>query len=565
MAAQGGEVPWSEKYRPRTLDEVAAHGDIIDTIKKLLAENNLPHLLFYGPPGTGKTSTILAIARQIYGPAMASMTLELNASDDRGIAVVRNEIQDFASTRTIFSNKFKLIILDECDAMTRDAQAALRRVMEKYTRNARFCLICNYVSKIIPALQSRCTRFRFQPLPERFVQGRLEHICGQESIKVTAGGLEALIELGGGDMRRTLNLLQSTCMSSGEVTEEAAYATAGKPMPADIESCAQWLLNEPLCEAFRRLLDLQLQRGVALVDVLQQLHPFVFRIGMPPAVRVQLVRAMADIEHRLAYGTSDRLQLGALCGAFAEAKEGIVKAAQSAADAAGAAASDQGLVAPPAPRATPQLDEAKFEAMLQQLREWKEKHWGDTIVPRKVHDAAELGEWVHAMRQARRRGRLPPHAVAALVELGFTWEVDVVTAKWYHNLHAARHYKEVHGGELPPAEGCDAGNPDWIEAGRWLERQRDLYRRQKLLLLRVRLMKELLGVKLEREHSRPRRNMHPVLKQGNAQFRALQRQRAQQGQAGATEQGAAQQGGEQQRRRVGRQQGRGQAAAEGSN
>ncbi|KAL4444574.1 hypothetical protein ABPG77_002391 [Micractinium sp. CCAP 211/92] len=328
MVGPSGEVPWSEKYRPRSLDEVAAHGDIIDTIKKLLHENQLPHLLFYGPPGTGKTSTILAIARQIYGPSVGNMTLELNASDDRGIAVVRNEIQDFASTRTIFASKFKLIILDECDAMTRDAQAALRRVMEKYTRNARFCLICNYVSKIIPALQSRCTRFRFQPLPEQFVRSRLDYICTQEGLKVASGGVDALIELGGGDMRRTLNLLQSTHMSAGEITEETAYATAGKPLPSDIENCAEWLLNSPLAEAFQRMAELQAGKGVALVDILQQLHPFVFRISMPAAVRIELISKMAAIEHRLAYGTSDKLQLGALCGAFAEAKEGIVKAAQ---------------------------------------------------------------------------------------------------------------------------------------------------------------------------------------------------------------------------------------------
>ena len=191
-----------------------------------MEENQLPHLLLYGPPGTGKTSTILALARQMYGKNAGSMVLELNASDDRGIDIVRNEVQEFAGTRSIFSNKFKLIILDECDAMTRDAQMALRRgaapgmremlggvpvdrcappsghtmaallpqsqrsfpnsspliyqmdaVMEKYVRNARFCLICNYVSKIIPALQSRCTRFRFQPLPPSFVTGGVLLFC----------------------------------------------------------------------------------------------------------------------------------------------------------------------------------------------------------------------------------------------------------------------------------------------------------------------------------------------------------------------------------------------------
>jgi replication factor C subunit 3/5 len=129
MAPAEAEVPWSEKYRPKTLEEVAAHKDIIDTIKKLLAEDQLPHMLFYGPPGTGKTSTVLALAKQMYGKSIEAMTLELNASDDRGISIVRNEIQDFASTRTMMGNKFKLIILDECDAMTKDAQMALRRGM----------------------------------------------------------------------------------------------------------------------------------------------------------------------------------------------------------------------------------------------------------------------------------------------------------------------------------------------------------------------------------------------------------------------------------------------------
>ena len=168
-------------------------------VRRLVSENRLPHLLLYGPPGTGKTSTILAVARALYGAAaMPSMVLELNASDDRGIGVVRQQVVDFASTRTIFSNKFKLVILDECDAMTKDAQFALRRVIEKYTRNARFCLIANYASKIIPALQSRCTRFRFAPLPDADVRQRVLEICGKESVRLAPGGLDAVVTLGEG-------------------------------------------------------------------------------------------------------------------------------------------------------------------------------------------------------------------------------------------------------------------------------------------------------------------------------------------------------------------------------
>jgi replication factor C subunit 3/5 len=327
MADAVADVPWSEKYRPRTLEEVAAHTDIIDTIKKLLADDQLPHMLFYGPPGTGKTSTVLALAKQMYGTSIDAMTLELNASDDRGINIVRNEIQDFASTRTMMSNKCKLIILDECDAMTKDAQMALRRVMEKYVKNARFCLICNYVSKIIPALQSRCTRFRFQPLPLDFVKTRLQYICKEEDIQGDEQGIRAVMTLGCGDMRRTLNLLQSTCMASGHVTEVSTYQCAGKPLPSDVEDIAHSLFNDSLQDSFRKISALQKEKGIALVDILYEIHPFIFKVSMPPKARIDLVSKLADAEYRLAFGTSDKLQLGSICGAFCEARQSIVSAA----------------------------------------------------------------------------------------------------------------------------------------------------------------------------------------------------------------------------------------------
>ncbi|GAX72584.1 hypothetical protein CEUSTIGMA_g40.t1 [Chlamydomonas eustigma] len=319
-------APWIEKFRPQTLDEVAAHTEIIDTIKRLTAR--LPHLLFYGPPGTGKTTTVLAIARQIYGSAMQNMVLELNASDDRGIDVVRQEIQDFASTKTIFSNKFKLIILDECDAMTRDAQMALRRVMEKYTRNARFCLICNYVSKLIPAVQSRCTRFRFKPLQEEFVRPRLQHVVEQEGVKLGPGGMEALIALGSGDMRRSLNILQSCHMAFEKVDADAVYLCTGHPMPRDIEEVVRLLFNASFNDAFEGILELQVNKGIALADIVREVHPFILCMGLPIKVKIALVEHLADCEHRLASGTNEKLQLGGMVGAFVKAREEVVKAAQ---------------------------------------------------------------------------------------------------------------------------------------------------------------------------------------------------------------------------------------------
>ncbi|KXZ52805.1 hypothetical protein GPECTOR_8g191 [Gonium pectorale] len=322
------DQPWVEKYRPQKLDDVAAHKEIIDTIKRLTHENRLPHLLLYGPPGTGKTSTILAVARQMYGNSLANMTLELNASDERGIGVVRQEIQDFASTRTIFSNKFKLIILDECDAMTNDAQFALRRVMEKYTRNARFCLICNYVSKIIPALQSRCTKFRFAPLNASFVRERLQQVADLEGMKLGPGGLDSVVELGAGDMRRSLNILQSCHMAFDTVDQHAVYTCTGNPLPSDIRDVLTWLLNDRVADVYEKVIKLQVDKGVALVDIVRELHPWVMRTSMPVRAKVTLVERLADVEHRLAFSTSEKLQLGSLVAAFVKAREVIAAAAQ---------------------------------------------------------------------------------------------------------------------------------------------------------------------------------------------------------------------------------------------
>ncbi|KAH7441432.1 hypothetical protein KP509_03G038100 [Ceratopteris richardii] len=259
ITAPSKSVPWVEKYRPTSLADVAAHKDIIDTIDRLTGENRLPHLLLYGPPGTGKTSTILAVARKLYGSQFQNMILELNASDDRGIDVVRQQIQDFASTQSIsFGAKgnVKLVILDEADAMTKDAQFALRRIIEKYTKNTRFCLICNYVSKIIPALQSRCTRFRFAPLSVENVTGRLQYIIREEGLDATESGLAAIVRLSNGDMRKALNVLQSTHMAYPHITEEAVYLCTGSPFPKDIEQIAYWLLNESFHKAVSCILSL---------------------------------------------------------------------------------------------------------------------------------------------------------------------------------------------------------------------------------------------------------------------------------------------------------------------
>ncbi|KAI8816044.1 P-loop containing nucleoside triphosphate hydrolase protein [Fimicolochytrium jonesii] len=315
-AKEGDNLPWVEKYRPTHLDELISHKDIISTITRFIDENRLPHLLFYGPPGTGKTSTILACARRLYGTRYRSMALELNASDERGIDVVRDQIKTFASTKQIFSSGFKLIILDEADAMTQTAQNALRRVIEKYTRNVRFCIICNYVGKIIPALQSRCTRFRFAPLKEDQILGRLEHVITQEGINMTEDGRKALLKLSLGDMRRALNILQATHAAFNPITESSIYLCTGSPLPSDIQRIVNWLFNEEFTTCYENIQRLRTTHGLALADILTEIHETIAVLDMHPAVRVLLVDRLAEIEYNLATGCAERMQLGALVGGF---------------------------------------------------------------------------------------------------------------------------------------------------------------------------------------------------------------------------------------------------------
>lgn len=321
-------LPWVEKYRPQTLDDLISHKDILSTIQRFISEDKLPHLLFYGPPGTGKTSTILACARQLYkDKEFNSMVLELNASDDRGIDVVRGPILSFASTRTIFKKGFKLVILDEADAMTQDAQNALRRVIEKFTENTRFCLICNYLSKIIPALQSRCTRFRFGPLSPDQMIPRLEHVIQQESIDISPDGMKAIVTLSSGDMRRSLNILQSTSMAYGKVTEDTVYTCTGHPLRSDIANILDWCLNKDFTTAYNQILKLKTLKGLALHDILTEVHLLIHRVDFPPNIRIVLLIKLADVEHRLASGTNEKIQLSSMVAAFQAVRDLVVSEA----------------------------------------------------------------------------------------------------------------------------------------------------------------------------------------------------------------------------------------------
>ena len=307
-------LPWVEKYRPSTVEEVLSHGDIIMTLTKLADGNKLPHLLLYGPAGTGKTSTVMAVAKRIYGDQIKSNILELNASDDRGIDVVRHQIKDFASTKQLFGNShnYKLVVLDEADQMTNEAQAALRRVIELYTRNVRFCIICNYVNKILPAIQSRCTRFRFGPLPKKMVVSRLQEIVEIEKIPFSTEALGAVYKLSSGDMRKGVNILQGASMSiigDEEITAEAVYDATGSPSPETMRKIVEVTMMSSLKESLLTIRNILTEKGLALQDVIREIHPWISRMVMKNDLRCWAIDKLSSIEHELSFSCNDKLQI----------------------------------------------------------------------------------------------------------------------------------------------------------------------------------------------------------------------------------------------------------------
>ncbi|KAI5838114.1 P-loop containing nucleoside triphosphate hydrolase protein [Morchella snyderi] len=335
----GDTLPWVEKYRPDTLDDVSGHEDILQTINRFVATNRLPHLLFYGPPGTGKTSTILALARHIYGAHnIRQQVLELNASDDRGIEVVREQIKTFASTKQIFGGvagkkdglgAFKLIILDEADAMTGPAQNALRRIMEKYTANTRFCIIANYTHKLNAALLSRCTRFRFSPLPLAALRKRVDHVIAAESVLMNDPARDALLKLSRGDMRRSLNVLQACHASTTPldarghpdpaapretITETHIYDCVAAPHPEDVKLIVDTLLGSDVTTALRTIVEVKRRKGLALADLLACLGEELAVLEVPAQTRVVWMEGLAEVEWRVGSGGGETVQTGAMAG-----------------------------------------------------------------------------------------------------------------------------------------------------------------------------------------------------------------------------------------------------------
>lgn len=312
------EILWAEKYRPRSLDDIVNQKDIVERLKRFVKEKNMPHLLFAGPPGTGKTTAALALVHDLYGDSYEQFFLELNASDERGIDVIRNKVKEFARTMVSSSVPFKVILLDEADNMTADAQQALRRTMELYTESTRFILACNYLSKIIEPIQSRTALFRFYPLKKEDVVSRLEYIAKEEKVEYDEKALETIYDVTMGDMRKAINTLQAAS-AYGKVTVETVFKVLGLAQPKEVRDMLKLALSGKFMEAREKLRSLLVTYGLSGEDIVKQLHRELTsnELQIPEELRVLLMDYVGEVEFRIIEGADDEIQLSALLAKIA--------------------------------------------------------------------------------------------------------------------------------------------------------------------------------------------------------------------------------------------------------
>jgi replication factor C small subunit len=300
---------WTEKYRPSKFEEIKGQKEIVEKITAFVRSGNMPHLLFSGPAGVGKTTLSLVIAKQLFGEHWRENTLELNASDERGIDIVRVKVKDFARTKAIGAVPFKLIYLDESDALTREAQQALRRTMENYTKTCRFILSCNYSSKIIDPIQSRCAVFRFKPLSEEEVGRVIDNVEKGEGLKVSADARKALFEVCEGDCRRLENIMQSCAVLKNEVTAELVYSMASVAKPKEVNEVLSLAALGKFVDARKKLLSLMLDYGLSGIDVIKQIQKEIWNLKLDDRKKVELVDKCGEVEFRMVEGSDEYVQL----------------------------------------------------------------------------------------------------------------------------------------------------------------------------------------------------------------------------------------------------------------
>ncbi len=312
----GRDEIWIEKYRPRTLDDIVGQETITERLQSYVERNDLPHLMFSGQAGIGKSTAALAVARELYGEDWQEHFLELNASDQRGIDVVRERIKSFA--RSSFGGaEYRIIFLDEADSLTADAQSALRRTMEQFSNNVRFILSCNYSSQIIDPIQSRCAVFRFAPLSDEAVKEQVRIIAEEEDIEVTDDGIDALVYAADGDMRKAINGLQAASVTGDTVDAEAVYAITSTARPEEIEEMVTEALDGDFVAARSTLDSLLTEEGIAGGDVIDQLHRSVWEFDLDDEAAVVLLDRIGEADYRITEGANERIQLEALLASLA--------------------------------------------------------------------------------------------------------------------------------------------------------------------------------------------------------------------------------------------------------
>jgi replication factor C small subunit len=317
------ELPWVEKYRPELLKDVIGQEKILERLQSYVKTRNCPHMLFSGPAGVGKTSAAVALAKELFGKEYERNFLELNASDERGIDVVRKTIKSFARTLA-FNAEFKIIFLDESDALTSDAQQALRRTMEKYTKTCRFVLSCNYSSRIIEPIQSRCVVSRFKPLSSKDMEAKLSGIAKQENITLDKKAIDAIIYVSMGDMRKSINIMQAASSLEKDVSEETVFNVSSRAKPTEIKEMILLALKGEFIEARKKLDALMYDYGMSGEDVILQLYRETMEMPkeeLDEKTKIALVDIIGEYNFRMVEGASERIQLEALLAQFMKFKK----------------------------------------------------------------------------------------------------------------------------------------------------------------------------------------------------------------------------------------------------